>query len=44
MLRWEDNIKITSEVAYEGVGWTYAGQNRDLQRALVNTVMNLRIP
>jgi hypothetical protein len=27
-----------------GVGWIYLVQDRDLCRALVNTIMNLRVP
>ena len=42
--RWEDNIKmVLREVG--GVGdWMELAQDRDRWRALVNTVMNLRIP
>ena len=42
--RWEDNIKMDlREVG--GVGdWVELAQNRDSWRALVNTVMNLRVP
>jgi hypothetical protein len=32
------------EVEWEGVGWTHLAQNRDQWRALVNTVMSLRVP
>jgi hypothetical protein len=28
----------------DGVDWTDVAQNRDQWRALVNTVMNLRVP
>jgi len=42
--RWEDNIKMDLwEVG--GVGyWMELAQDRDRWRALVNTVMNLRVP
>ena len=42
--RWEDNIKMGHrEVG--GVGdWMELAQDRDRWRALVNTVMNLRVP
>ena len=43
--RWEDNIKMdVQKVGYEGVDWIELGQDRDRWRALVNTVMNLRVP
>ena len=42
--RWEDNIKMDlREVG--GVGdWMELAQDRDRWRALVNTVMNVRVP
>ena len=42
--RWEDNIKMDlREVG--GVGdWMELARDRDRWRALVNTVMNLRVP
>ena len=42
--RWEDNIKMDlREVG--GVGdWMELAQDRDRWRALVNTVMNFRVP
>ena len=42
--RWEDNVKMDlREVG--GVGdWMELAQDRDRWRALVNTVMNLRVP
>jgi hypothetical protein len=43
--RWVDNIKIDlREIRWDGVDWVDLGQHRDQWRALVNTVMNLRVP
>ena len=43
--RWEDNIKMDlQEVGCRGVDWIELAQNRDRWRALVNAVMNLRVP
>ena len=44
-LRWEDNIKMDlQEVGCGGVDWIKLAQDRDRRRALVTTVMNLRVP
>jgi hypothetical protein len=32
------------EIGWGGMGWIGLAQNRDQWRALVNTVMNLRVP
>jgi hypothetical protein len=43
--RWEDNIKMNlREVGWEGMDWIDLTQDTDQWRALVNTVMNLRVP
>jgi hypothetical protein len=44
-LRWEDNIKMDLQVVRYGVTyWIELAQDRDRWRALVNVVMNLRVP
>jgi hypothetical protein len=43
--RWEDNITIDfQEVGCGGMDWIELDQERDSWRALVNVVMNLRVP
>ena len=43
--RWEDNIKIDPrEVGWGGMDWINLAQDRERWRALVNAVMNLRVP
>jgi hypothetical protein len=43
--RWEDNIKTdVREIGWGGINWIDLVQDRDQWRALVNTVMNLRVP
>ena len=43
--RWEDNIKMDLQEVGAGYGnWMELAQDRDRWRALVSTVMNLRVP
>ena len=42
--RWEDNIRMDLREVGGGVDWMELAQDRDRWRALVNTVMNLRVP
>jgi hypothetical protein len=40
-----DNIKINlREINLDGMDWIDLSQDRDQWRAVVNTVMNLRVP
>jgi hypothetical protein len=42
--RWVDYIKMDlREIGWDGMDWIHLAQDRDLWRALVNTVMNLRV-
>jgi hypothetical protein len=43
--RWFYNVKIDLlEISWGGVDWICLAQDRDKWRALVNPVMNLRVP
>jgi hypothetical protein len=43
--RWEDNIKVDfQEIGCGGMGWNGLAQDRDRLWALVNAVMNFRVP
>jgi hypothetical protein len=43
--RWEDIIKMDlQKLGWGGVDWIDLDQDRDRWRALLNSVMNLRVP
>jgi hypothetical protein len=43
--RWVDNIKMNlREIGWDGMDWIDLAHDRDQWRALVNKVMNLRVP
>ena len=43
--RWKDNIKMDLQaIGYGGMDWIELAQDRDKWRALVNALMNLRVP
>jgi hypothetical protein len=43
--RWVDNIKLDlGEVGWGDVDWIGLAQDRDRWRAVVNSVLNLRVP
>jgi hypothetical protein len=43
--KWVDNIKMDlRETGWDGVDWMDMAQDREQWRALVNTVLSLRVP
>jgi hypothetical protein len=43
--RWEDNIRLDLRgIGWEGVDWMVLAEDGDQWHAVVNTVMNLRVP
>jgi hypothetical protein len=45
IFEWVDNIKIDlREIGWDGIDWINLEEDRDQRRALVNMIMNLRVP
>jgi hypothetical protein len=43
--RWEDNIRMDlREIGWEGVDWMHLAEDSDQWRAVVNTIINVRVP
>jgi hypothetical protein len=43
--RWVDDVKMyLGDIGWDGMDWIDLAQDRDQLRALVNTLMNLRVP
>jgi hypothetical protein len=43
--RWEENIKVDlQEMGCGGMDWIDVAQDKERWRALVNAVMNIRVP
>jgi hypothetical protein len=43
--RWKDNIEIgLRDIAWGGIDWIHVDQDRNKWRALLNRIMNLRVP
>jgi hypothetical protein len=43
--RWNDNTRMgLRKICWEAVDWIHLAQDRDQWRALMNIVMNLRVP
>jgi hypothetical protein len=43
--RWDDNIRMgLRDIGWEVVDWIHLAQDRNKRQAVVNTVMDLRVP
>jgi hypothetical protein len=43
--RWVDNIKVDlGELGWDGIDWIDLAEDKDQWRALVNTVIKVRVP
>ena len=43
--RWEENMKMDlKEMGWGDMDWIHLAPDRDIRRAVVNAVMNLRVP
>jgi hypothetical protein len=42
--RWDDNIKMDIQEVGWGMDWIALAQDRERWRAVVNAIMNLRVP
>jgi hypothetical protein len=42
--RWEDNIKMDLREVGWGIDWMDLAEDRETWRAVVNAIMNLRVP
>ena len=42
--KWKDNIKIDLQEVGWGIEWIYLALDRDTWQALVNVVINIRVP
>jgi hypothetical protein len=43
--RWDDVVKIDlREIGWDGMAWIDLAQDRNQWRALVNTILNFRVP
>jgi hypothetical protein len=42
--RWEDNIKVDLQEVVWGMDWIHLAEDTDAWGALVNVILNLRVP